>query len=253
MRSRKSGSTLATQSDAERLLSSGELVGVWPEGFQGIGKPFSERYRLQRFGRGGFVSAAVPHRCRSSPLLIVGAEEIYPIIGNMKTVARLLGVPYAPITPTWPLLGPLGLIPCRAKWLIEFGEPVHRTPRASRRRGPDARLRPHRPDPRVDPADPSLPAPAAPAAPSSRTRAHASPDHRDRQALVPPLRYRQGGRRPGRRRPSRWGRGPPIDDDAVLREKYWEQIPVILVDGRQHTFWRVDEARLRAALDTGAR
>ena len=54
-----------------------------------------------------------------------GAEEIYPIIGNMKTVARLLGVPFAPVTPTWPLLGPLGLIPLPSKWLIEFGEPVH--------------------------------------------------------------------------------------------------------------------------------
>ena len=122
---RKSGSTLATQSDAERLLSSGELVGVWPEGFKGIGKPFSERYRLQRFGRGGFVSAAVRTGVPIIPCSIVGAEEIYPIIGNMKTVARLLGVPYAPITPTWPLLGPLGLIPLPSKWLIEFGEPVH--------------------------------------------------------------------------------------------------------------------------------
>ncbi len=122
---RKSGSTLATQSDAERLLSSGELVGVWPEGFKGIGKPFSERYRLQRFGRGGFVSAAVRTGVPIIPCSIVGAEEIYPIIGNMKTVARLLGVPYAPVTPTWPLLGPLGLIPLPSKWLIEFGEPVH--------------------------------------------------------------------------------------------------------------------------------
>ena len=56
---RKSGTTLASNADAERLLRSGELVGVWPEGFKGIGKPFSERYKLQRFGRGGFVSAAL--------------------------------------------------------------------------------------------------------------------------------------------------------------------------------------------------
>lgn len=121
---RKSGSTLATQADAERLLSSGELVGVWPEGFKGIGKPFSERYRLQRFGRGGFVSAAIRTGVPIIPCSIVGAEEIYPIIGNMKTFARLLGVPYAPVTPTWPLLGPLGLIPLPSKWLIEFGEPL---------------------------------------------------------------------------------------------------------------------------------
>lgn len=121
---RKSGSTLAANADAERLLAGGHLVGVWPEGFKGIGKPFSERYKLQRFGRGGFVSAALRTRAPIVPCAIVGAEEIYPIIGNSRTVARLLGVPYAPITPTWPLLGPLGLVPLPSKWLIEFGEPI---------------------------------------------------------------------------------------------------------------------------------
>ncbi|MEO7060334.1 MAG: 1-acyl-sn-glycerol-3-phosphate acyltransferase [Lapillicoccus sp.] len=121
---RKSGTTLAIGPDAERLLNAGELVGVWPEGFKGVGKPFSERYKLQRFGRGGFVSAAVRAGVPIIPCSIVGAEEIYPIIGNMKTLARLLGAPYAPVTPTWPLLGPLGLIPLPSKWIIEFGVPV---------------------------------------------------------------------------------------------------------------------------------
>jgi 1-acyl-sn-glycerol-3-phosphate acyltransferase len=122
---RRSGTTLAANPDAERLLSSGHLVGVWPEGFKGIGKPFSERYKLQRFGRGGFVSAALRTSTPIIPCAIVGAEEIYPIIGNMPTLARLLGLPYAPITPTWPLLGPLGLIPLPSKWIIEFGAPIH--------------------------------------------------------------------------------------------------------------------------------
>ena len=121
---RKGGATLASNSDAERLLGRGELVGVWPEGFKGIGKPFSERYKLQRFGRGGFVSAALRTRTPIVPCAIVGAEEIYPILGNMPAVARLLGLPYAPITPTWPWLGPLGLVPLPSKWLIEFGAPV---------------------------------------------------------------------------------------------------------------------------------
>jgi len=121
---RKSGSTLAANPDAERLLGAGELVGVWPEGYKGVGKPFSERYKLQRFGRGGFVSAAIRTGVPIVPCSIVGAEEIYPIIGNMKTLARLLGMPYAPVTPTWPLLGPLGLIPLPSKWIIEFGTPV---------------------------------------------------------------------------------------------------------------------------------
>jgi len=121
---RKSGATLACNEDAERLLGAGELVGVWPEGFKGIGKPFSERYKLQRFGRGGFVSAALRAGVPIIPCSIVGAEEIYPIIGNVPTLARALGLPYIPITPLFPLLGPLGLLPLPSKWIIEFGEPI---------------------------------------------------------------------------------------------------------------------------------
>jgi 1-acyl-sn-glycerol-3-phosphate acyltransferase len=121
---RKAGATLACNEDAERLMSSGELAGVWPEGFKGIGKPFSERYKLQRFGRGGFVSAALRSGVPIIPCSIVGAEEIYPLIGNIPTLARLLGIPYIPITPFFPLLGPLGLLPLPSKWIIEFGEPI---------------------------------------------------------------------------------------------------------------------------------
>ena len=121
---RRSGATLASNPDAERLLSDGHLVGVWPEGFKGIGKPFTERYKLQRFGRGGFVSAALRTGTPIIPCSIVGAEETYPIIGNVPSLARLLGLPYLPITPFFPLLGPLGVIPLPSKWLIEFGTPV---------------------------------------------------------------------------------------------------------------------------------
>ncbi|MFC6158748.1 lysophospholipid acyltransferase family protein [Kribbella jiaozuonensis] len=122
--SRKGGATLANNDDAERLLRQGNLVGVWPEGFKGLGKPFAERYKLQRFGRGGFVSAAMRTGVPIVPCSIVGAEEIYPLVGNIASLARLLGVPYIPITPFFPLLGPLGLIPLPSKWLIEFGEPI---------------------------------------------------------------------------------------------------------------------------------
>ena len=121
---RRSGATLACTEDAERMLSGGELVGVWPEGFKGIGKPYAERYKLQRFGRGGFVSAAVRTGVPIIPLSVVGAEEIYPLVGNVPSLARLLGVPYIPITPFFPLLGPLGLVPLPSKWLLEFGEPI---------------------------------------------------------------------------------------------------------------------------------
>lgn len=125
---RKLGTTLACNEDAERLLTNGELVGVFPEGFKGIGKPFHERYTLQRFGRGGFVSAALRTGAPIIPCAIVGAEEIYPMLGNARTAARLLGVPYFPITPTFPLLGPLGLVPLPSKWLIAFGEPIETAP-----------------------------------------------------------------------------------------------------------------------------
>jgi 1-acyl-sn-glycerol-3-phosphate acyltransferase len=130
---RKTGSTLACNPDAERLLGAGELVGVWPEGFKGIGKPFSERYKLQRFGRGGFVSAALRTGAPIVPTAIVGSEEIHPMLGNAKTMARLLGVPYFPLTPTFPWLGPLGLVPLPSKWYIEFGEPIE-----TAEYGPDA-------------------------------------------------------------------------------------------------------------------
>ncbi|MEU1123941.1 lysophospholipid acyltransferase family protein [Streptomyces sp. NPDC005899] len=121
---RKAGHTLACAEDAERLLQRGEVVGVMPEGFKGLGKPFGERYKLQRFGRGGFVSTALRAGVPIVPCSIVGAEEIYPMIGNSKTLARILGVPYFPVTPTFPWLGPLGAVPLPTKWTIQFGEPI---------------------------------------------------------------------------------------------------------------------------------
>ena len=121
---RKSGATLACTEDAERMLHGGELVGVWPEGFKGIGKAYSDRYKLQRFGRGGFVSAALRTGVPIIPLSVVGAEEIYPLVGNLPSLARVLGLPYLPVTPFFPALGPLGLVPLPSKWLLEFGEPI---------------------------------------------------------------------------------------------------------------------------------
>ena len=121
---RKVGATLACAEDAERLLTTGELAGVWPEGFKGIGKPYADRYKLQRFGRGGFVSSAMRAQVPIVPVSIVGAEEIYPLVGNIPSLARLFGLPYLPVTPFFPLLGPLGLIPLPSKWIIEFGEPI---------------------------------------------------------------------------------------------------------------------------------
>jgi 1-acyl-sn-glycerol-3-phosphate acyltransferase len=121
---RKSGNTLACAEDATRLLEAGELVGVWPEGYKGLGKPYRERYQLQRFGRGGFVEIALRTGAPIVPVAVVGSEEIYPMLANLRRLARLLGVPYFPVTPTFPALGPLGAIPLPSKWVIEFCPPI---------------------------------------------------------------------------------------------------------------------------------
>jgi 1-acyl-sn-glycerol-3-phosphate acyltransferase len=121
---RRTGTTLACQEDAERLLAAGHLVAVFPEGFKGIGKRYRDRYKLQRFGRGGFVAAAVRAQVPIIPVSIVGSEEIFPILTKAPVLARLLGIPYFPITPLFPWLGPLGLIPLPSKWLISIGEAI---------------------------------------------------------------------------------------------------------------------------------
>jgi 1-acyl-sn-glycerol-3-phosphate acyltransferase len=121
---RKSGHTLASRPEAAKLLAAGELVGVCPEGFKGSGKPFSERYKLRRFGRGGFAVSAISAGVPIIPCAIVGAEEIYPMIGNARGLARLLGLPYFPVTPLFPWFGLLGMIPLPSDWIIQFGEPI---------------------------------------------------------------------------------------------------------------------------------
>ncbi len=124
---RKAGHTMACTADAHRLLAAGELTAVFPEGYKGLGKRFKDRYKLQRFGRGGFVSAALHTKAPIVPCSIVGSEEIYPMLADVKLLARLLGVPYFPITPLFPLAGPAGLVPLPSKWHIAFGEPIETT------------------------------------------------------------------------------------------------------------------------------
>jgi 1-acyl-sn-glycerol-3-phosphate acyltransferase len=121
---RKVGAVVASPYNAIRLLEQGELVGVFPEGVKGAGKDFKDRYRLQRFGRGGFVEIALRTRAPIVPVAVVGSEEIHPKIGESALLARATGAPYFPITPTFPLLGPLGLVPLPSKWRIEFCEPI---------------------------------------------------------------------------------------------------------------------------------
>jgi 1-acyl-sn-glycerol-3-phosphate acyltransferase len=122
------GGVRASTETAMPLLHSGNLVGVFPEGLKGVGKMFRERYRLSRFGRGGFVRLARQANVPIIPVAIVGAEEIHPVLGKITSLAEPLGIPYIPITPTFPLLGPLGLLPVPTKWTIRFGEPIRVPP-----------------------------------------------------------------------------------------------------------------------------
>jgi 1-acyl-sn-glycerol-3-phosphate acyltransferase len=119
------GGVRAAATTARALLQAGELVGVFPEGLRGVGKLFRERYRLHRFGRGGFVRLAVENQVPIVPVAIVGAEEIHPVLTKVTALAEPLGLPYIPITPTFPLLGPLGLLPLPSKWTIQVGEPLY--------------------------------------------------------------------------------------------------------------------------------
>jgi 1-acyl-sn-glycerol-3-phosphate acyltransferase len=121
---RKLGGVVASPYNALRLLEQDELVAVFPEGAKGAGKGFSQRYRLQRFGRGGFVEIALRTGAPIVPVAVVGSEEIYPKVGDARVLAKLIGAPYFPITPTFPALGPLGLVPLPSKWRIEFCEPI---------------------------------------------------------------------------------------------------------------------------------
>ena len=118
------GCVRASMETALPMLARGELVAVFPEGLRGVGKLYRERYRLARFGRGGFVRLAREARVPLLPVAIVGAEEIHPVIGKITRFAEPLGIPYIPITPTFPWLGPLGLLPVPTKWTIQIGAPI---------------------------------------------------------------------------------------------------------------------------------
>jgi 1-acyl-sn-glycerol-3-phosphate acyltransferase len=129
----KLGGVRACRENAERLLGAGLSVVAFPEGVKGAAKSFRDRYRLQRFGRGGAVRLALAADVPVVPVAIVGAEEAHPILFKVETPARLLGLPFLPVTPTFPWLGALGALPLPSKWVISFGEPLGGAPR-----GPEA-------------------------------------------------------------------------------------------------------------------
>ncbi len=120
----KMGQALATVENGTRLLEQEELVAVYPEGYKGVGKLFKDRYRLARFGRGGFVKMALNTQAPIIPVSVVGAEETYISLAKSPLLAKLTGFPYFPISPTFPWLGLLGLLPLPTKWYIDFSEPI---------------------------------------------------------------------------------------------------------------------------------
>lgn len=120
----KAGQAMANEENALRLLEEEQLVAVYPEGIKGVGKLYKERYRLARFGRGGFVRTALKAGAPMIPVAVVGAEETYISLAKSELIARLIGFPFFPITITWPWLGLLGFVPLPTKWTIWFGEPV---------------------------------------------------------------------------------------------------------------------------------
>jgi 1-acyl-sn-glycerol-3-phosphate acyltransferase len=118
------GQVQALPENAIRLLEEEELVCVFPEGLKGVGKLFKDRYKLARFGRGGFVQMALRTGAPIIPVAVIGAEETYPMLANAKPVARLLGFPFFPLTPLFPWFGLLGFVPLPSKWTLVFHEPI---------------------------------------------------------------------------------------------------------------------------------
>jgi len=131
------GSVVASLDNAQRLLEHGDLVGIFPEGVDGVAKGIGQRYHLQPFHT-GFIRLSLRLRVPIIPAAVVGAEEIYPVIGKWERLGPLkdlLNVPYVPVTPLFPLFGLMGMIPLPTKWHIRFGAPLRLYERA-REAGP---------------------------------------------------------------------------------------------------------------------
>jgi 1-acyl-sn-glycerol-3-phosphate acyltransferase len=118
------GGVRACRENAERLLAGAHFVIAFPEGVKGAAKVFRERYRVKRFGRGGVVRVALESGAPLVPVGVVGAEESHPLLFKWAAPARALGLPFVPVTPTFPWLGPLGALPLPTKWVIRIGAPL---------------------------------------------------------------------------------------------------------------------------------
>jgi len=121
---RRLGGAPARYAVADDLLTRDELVMIFPEGVSGVAKLYEDRYQIGDFSTSA-CRLSYRHRAPIVPFAVVGAEEIYPMIGRSATLGRAIGAPYLPITPFFPLLGPAGLLPLPTKWTIVFGPRIH--------------------------------------------------------------------------------------------------------------------------------
>jgi 1-acyl-sn-glycerol-3-phosphate acyltransferase len=118
----KMGQALATEDNGTRLLENNEVVAVFPEGYKGVGKLYKDRYKLARFGRGGFVKMALRSKAPIIPVSIVGRKR--RASHGVRLMSKVTGMPYFPISTTFPWLGLLGFVPLPTKWYIDIGEPI---------------------------------------------------------------------------------------------------------------------------------
>ncbi len=121
---RKLGGVPANYAVADELLLRAELPVIFPEGVGGVAKLYDERYVVGRFSTSA-ARLSVRHRVSIVPFAVIGAEETYPMIGRSSQLGRLLGAPYVPITPFFPMLGLAGMIPLPTRWTIAFGKRIY--------------------------------------------------------------------------------------------------------------------------------
>lgn len=117
------GQVVGTAENFASLLDDGQAVLVFPEGIDGIRKTIAQRYRLQSF-HVGFVEHALRARAPIVPMAVIGSDDQTPILYDVQPLARRLGLPVAPITPTFPWMGPLGLLPYPVRYRIVYGDPL---------------------------------------------------------------------------------------------------------------------------------
>lgn len=119
----RAGQVVGTRENFRSLLAREGCILVFPEGTRGINKTYDQAYELGRFGL-GFMRLALENQTPIVPVGVVGGEEQMPAIWNFESLGKLLGIPAFPVTPTWPLLGPLGALPLPVKYRMYFGEPM---------------------------------------------------------------------------------------------------------------------------------